>query len=160
MSHPCFHCSLATPANSRFHQHLMGSERVFCCGGCMAVAETIVNQGLGDYYLQRQRPALTQSDLEQLSSADEDLDHPAVQAEFVHTQGDQCQAELVLSGMTCTACSWLIERQLRRLKGITAASVNFSTQRLLLGYTRSLPLSQIVLQIEKLGYHARPFIAR
>src|SRR5262245_8243977 len=44
------------------------------------------------------------------------------------TTGTQ-NRELLLTGMTCTACARTIERTLQHTEGVTSASVNFATRR-------------------------------
>ncbi len=154
----CFHCGLPCPESPVYSSCLDQLEKRFCCAGCQAVAEEIYAQGLGGYYELRQQPANSQVDHEPSLLIAEDLDHPAYQARFVHNDGNIAHAEWIVSGMTCTACSWLIERSVRKIEGIHGASLNFSTERLHLSYEPGLSLAHVARTIESLGYEAQPFL--
>lgn len=156
---PCFHCGLPAQGE-RFHQVILGESRNFCCAGCLAVAETIVESGLANYYLNRDTvasgPAALPESLQTLLA----YDHPAAQKEFVHHEGEIASCELSLENISCAACAWLIEHRLQQQPNIEIASVNLSTQRLHLRWQeKNLPLSQILSTLEKIGYRARPYQA-
>ncbi|NNM51861.1 MAG: heavy metal translocating P-type ATPase, partial [Pseudomonadales bacterium] len=159
MTSACFHCALPVPLSERYSCNLLGQERLFCCAGCQAVAQTIVACGCADYYQHRLQPATSfqalAPELPDLAA----LDHPAVQADYVQHQGSVDQAELTLAGLTCTACSWLIEHRLMQLPGIEQVAVNFSTQRLLVRFDERTSPSKIVAAIRDIGYQARPYVA-
>ncbi len=154
----CFHCGLECPGAPVFQVCLDQQNRLFCCAGCQAVAEAIFAQGLGSYYDLRQQPAQSQIDHEPTSLIPEDLDHPAYQQRFVQVDGAMAHAQWIVSGMTCTACSWLIERSVRQIPGVHAASLNFSTERMHLSYDPSLSLARVARTVESLGYEAQPFL--
>ena len=57
-------------------------------------------------------------------------DEAATQAGFVRTLADgRHEVSLLLEGIHCGACIWLIERWLARRPGVAAADVNFATRR-------------------------------
>lgn len=115
----CYHCGLPVDPNAKFTAIILDEPRDMCCPGCKAVAETIVESGLEDYYRFRTAPA-EQGDqalndtLTQLAIYDE----PALQDEFVHEQGDLKEIQLTVEGITCAACGWLIEKQLSKVEGV------------------------------------------
>jgi len=86
-----------------------------------------------------------------------DLDE--VQQEFTKTLADGTrQARLMVEGIHCAACVWLIEKALSGMAGITKAEVNLVHHRLLLQWqpdTVSLP--KIMSRLAALGYAAVPF---
>ncbi len=66
------------------------------------------------------------------------------------------QAELIVEGMTCAACSSAVERSVRRLSGVREAAVNLATNRLKLVYDpAAVKLSEIKAAVEKAGYTPR-----
>lgn len=84
-------------------------------------------------------------------------DHPNTQQQFSREQDLAC-AELSIEGVTCAACAWLIEQQLARDRASKQATVNLSSHRLRLLWDDSqAPLSQLLADLEQLGYRARPF---
>ena len=52
----CFHCALPVPPGAHYQVIIEDEPREMCCRGCQAVAQTIVDNGLTDYY--RHRTAL------------------------------------------------------------------------------------------------------
>lgn len=68
------------------------------------------------------------------------------------------RSRLLLGGMTCAACTWLIEQTLQAVHGVDRVSVNLGQSRLDIEYCPDkAPLSDIFQRIEALGYRARPF---
>lgn len=155
----CFHCNEAIPAGSSFTLLIEQQERQFCCPGCLAVAETIIDQGLGDYYKFRTAPASkAQLVPEQLQLLN--YDSAEVLADLTHTKEHHTQIELSITGISCAACAWLIEKQLKKNPAIYSVNVNSSTARCMVSWDlQQLKLSELLSLINKLGYQASPFMA-
>ena len=65
------------------------------------------------------------------------------------------KVELAISGMTCSACSAAVERTTKKLPGVSASSVNLTTNRATIEYQPSvIKLSEIKAAIDKAGYSA------
>ena len=158
----CFHCGLDVPENLDLPIVYEGENRPACCAGCQAVAQSIIDAGLGSYYKQRtadaEKAALPPAEiLEQLKL----YDLPEVQADFVETQGEGREAVLMLGGITCAACVWLIEQQLLRLPGVVRVDLNYSTRRVRVAWNHEqVALSDILLRIQNTGYTAAPYDAQ
>jgi Cu2+-exporting ATPase len=131
MVQTCYHCGLPVPETSPFHTKIMGEQRELCCHGCQAVAETIVANGLEDYYRYRTELPNTAEDLVPDELRKLDLyDHPEVQKSFVFHSGENLrEASLILEGITCAACIWLNEQHVGKLPGVTAVDINYATRR-------------------------------
>ncbi len=85
-----------------------------------------------------------------------DLDE--VQAEFVPQLGTEREIYLLVEGIHCAACVWLIERALGRTAGVLQAQVNLANKRLILRWdNRQIRLSQVLSQMGQIGYAAVPF---
>jgi len=81
-----------------------------------------------------------------------------VQAEFVHESGQEREINLLVEGIHCAACIWLIEQTLNRLPGVLSARVNLSAKRLLVRWDNSrIKLSEILERLARIGYAAVPF---
>ena len=159
----CFHCGLPVPSGTHFHATVFGQSQAMCCRGCQSVAESIVENGLEDYYKHRTELPKTAEDLvpdvlRQLAL----YDHPQVQKSFVlEGKGDYKEASLILEGITCAACVWLNERHLGQLVGVRSVNVNYGSQRARVRWNdNQIKLSQILTEINKIGYHAHPFSAQ
>ena len=163
MKKTCFHCGLDVPKQIDLSIRYEGRDEPSCCAGCQAVAQSIIDAGLGNYYKQRtadaEKAALPpQEMLAQLKL----YDLPEVQAEFVEMgEGDEREGVLMLGGITCAACVWLVEQQLLRLNGMVRVELNYSTQRVRVVWDNSrLKLSDILLRIQNTGYTASPYDAQ
>ena len=55
----CFHCGLPLPAGARDRVLFEGRAHRVCCAACAALAETVIANGYGDYYRERDRLAAT-----------------------------------------------------------------------------------------------------
>lgn len=158
---PCFHCALPVPAGSRYTAVVLGETRELCCPGCQAVAQAIVAGGLETYYSHRSENSVNPQQLPtQLRDEQALYDRPDVQAPFVHREGDLSEITLLVEGISCAACGWLIERHLRRLPVVTDVQLNLSNHRLQVRWDQSrLPLSQLLSDLRSIGYAAHPWQA-
>jgi P-type Cu2+ transporter len=159
----CFHCGEAVPEHVDFRAAIEGVQRQMCCAGCKAVAEAIAGAGLCAYYDRRSTPGKPGA----TSAVPADstlgvLDSPAYQQGVVQIRPDGTrEVSLLLEGVTCAACIWLIERRLQSLPGVREASVNFSTQRAYVHWDdEAIRLSGIVEAVQAIGYGAEPFDPR
>jgi Cu2+-exporting ATPase len=162
----CFHCNEVVPLGIVLCVTINQKEQPMCCIGCQAVAQTIVDNDLTQYYQVRTEPAQKGSDLipEQLKSAqqkkNELLDEDVLQNEFIYQDNNAKEAILSVEGISCAACAWLIEMQLSKLKGIVQINVNATTQRATIKWQDGeVKLSEILTAIEHIGYQALPFKA-
>lgn len=157
----CFHCHEPVLTGDRFVLTLEGQTQQFCCAGCQAVADTIFKNGLSDYYKFRtESAAKVEAMPAQLVAELASFDNAEVLADISREQDNITEIELSISGMSCAACAWLIEKQLKQHSAVVSANINSSTQRALLRWdSKTLPLSQILKTIAALGYQASPFVA-
>ncbi|MGF6146924.1 Copper-exporting P-type ATPase A [Kingella potus] len=158
----CFHCGLAVPPGTHLPVVYEECEHPTCCAGCQAVAQSIIGAGLGSYYKQRtaraEQAALPPPELlAQLKL----YDLPEVQQDFVAAaDGGGREAVLMLDGVTCAACVWLIEQRLQRLNGVLSAELNYSTLKARVHWDESrILLSDILLAVKQTGYSALPYDA-
>ena len=133
-----------------------------CCFGCQAVAQSIVENGLEDYY--RSRDSLPESPREAMPAVLDQLalfDHAEFQKSFVKELGqNEREASLLLEGITCAACIWLNEQHVGRLPGVTAVDINYATRRARVRWDETrVKLSDILGAIAAIGYRAYPYDA-
>ncbi|MBK3845625.1 MAG: cadmium-translocating P-type ATPase [Gammaproteobacteria bacterium] len=158
---PCYHCGLPVPAGSTYHARVLNKQRALCCPGCQAVAEAIVQGGLENYYSHRSDASINPDSLPQALTDELELyDRKDVQAPFVRHEGELADASLMIEGISCAACGWLIEKHLRRLDAVSEASLNLSNHRLRVRWDdASLPLSELLVELRRVGYAAHPYRA-
>ena len=155
----CFHCGLLLDEKV-YPVVLDGVARDTCCRGCQAVAQTIVDNGLGAYYRNRSAPSPTARN----AGVPAELgvyDLAEVQRAFVRevpAAAHEKEASLLIDGVTCAACVWLIEQRLARLSGVSAVSLNYATRRARVRWdTRVTALSKLLRAVADLGYAAQPY---
>lgn len=158
---PCYHCALPVPPGSRFQAFVLGETRTLCCPGCQAVAQAIVAGGLESYYRHRSEHSTNPRQLPaQLPDEQALYDRPDVQAAFVRRADDLAEITLLVEGVSCAACGWLIERHLRRLPVVIEARLNLSNHRLYVRWDQDrLPLSRLLAELRSIGYAAHPWQA-
>lgn len=128
-----------------------------CCPGCQAVATAIVEGGLESFYQFRTATNERPSPQNQYTQRWEIYDLPEVQAEFViPIEGNWQQANLLLEGISCAACSWLIETHLKKNSAVRSATVNLTSHRCSIVWDSSQPLSAIFQSLAGIGYMPRP----
>lgn len=156
---PCYHCGLPVPTGSRFHAMVLGEERALCCPGCQAVAEAIVAGGLEHYYSHRSENSANPQALPQALPDELALyDRSDVQRPFVQHEGELSETQLLIEGISCAACGWLIEKHLRGVQGVAEAHLNLSNHRLQVRWQDSqLPLSKLLAELRRIGYAAHPW---
>lgn len=158
----CYHCGQTIPAGIDLFVTINASPRAMCCIGCQAVAKAIVDNGLDDYY--RNRDALPETGREAVPAILDSLklyDHADFQKSFVRVLGDtEREASLIIEGITCAACIWLNERHVAQLPGVTGVEINFATRRARVRWDeRRIQLSDILAAVVAIGYQAHPYDA-
>ena len=149
----CFHCG--EPLRGRLlTARLQEAEVPVCCLGCRAAAQLIAQFGLEDFYRFRTAPSATPR-----PSSDEwrEFDEPAVLDSVTQADPEGRSAVLLIDGLTCAACSWLIGRSLEHIEGVVRASLNTATGRASVVWNPAkVPFSRVLQVISDLGY--RPHI--
>ncbi len=150
LSRGCFHCGEPLPEHGAVSARVQGSDRSFCCAGCRAAAELIGTLGLEDFYRFRTAPPL-----KPVESSDQWLlydDAPLMQS-LTEAEPRGRAVVLLIGGVTCAACGWLITRSLQCSEGVRHVSVNTATGRARLVWDpAAVKLSQLLRLIEQLGY--------
>lgn len=156
----CYHCGQDIKPSERIDRIIKGTERGFCCHGCASVCEVIHDSGLESFYKlspDTQRPVAPSPELVKGS---EFFDYDEVQSQYVKELTEQRQITLMSDAIHCAACIWLIEHSLAKIQGITYANVNFTNKQIKLRWDNSkIKLSQILKQLNQIGYDARPYDA-
>jgi Cu2+-exporting ATPase len=157
----CYHCGLEVPQHSDFSLVIKGIRRAMCCPGCAAVAATIFENGLQQFYKFRSAPS-TQVVASSASEAEENpyanWDLSEIQQDYISETGQGLLSiRLYIGNMTCAACTWLIEKHLGKLPGIDRIAVNGTTRRGEIIWTpETISLSEILQAIKQIGYDPSP----
>lgn len=153
----CFHCAQPITATDRVDAKIEGQSRTFCCNGCRCVCEAIYNAGLEGFYQRTPEGAL----LMPPPPPPRDLglyDLDEVQQEFVEGLGEIRDINLLVDGIHCAACVWLIENRLLSMPGVVEARVNLTGRKLRVKWDNSRQkLSSVIDGLGRIGYAAVPF---
>ena len=152
----CFHCGLPVP-EPPIQAPISGEERAFCCSGCKSVCEAIYAAGLEGFYRRTLEGEVLGPPPEPPKELDlYDLDE--IQEAFTPTLGETREIHLLVEGIHCAACVWLIENRLQSLPGVLDARVNLTGRKLKLRWNNTqVPLSQSLKHLAQIGYKAVPF---
>lgn len=119
----------------------------------------IVDGGLENFYRFRTQKSTRPDD----SSKDFNVyDLVDVQSDFVLSPDSDVdstnrRAQLLLEGITCAACSWLIEHHLSTITGVSNVLVNATTHRLSVDFdSAQIALSKVMLELDSIGYKPQP----
>lgn len=146
----CDHCLLEMKPESAVTADFNGKTRYFCCHGCLGVYELIHKESLGAFYRSRSGwspgpPEKTRVD-------------PGAFRDSVNKFGKILSAEMVLSGIRCASCVWLVEKFLLGMEGVLSARVNYATHRLTVQWDEEkTPLRNILEGIRSIGYVPHPY---
>lgn len=151
----CYHCGEPVPQASHWTCEIDGAERQMCCPGCLAAAEFVRSAGLQAYYRFR---TSTAPRAESTGGPDwSRYDGAALRARLVAEEGERSVTHLLVDGMRCAACAWLLERRLEQCPGEARIAVNPATGRARLSWARdATELSSLLATIAGLGFKPRP----
>jgi len=130
-----------------------------CCFGCAAVAELLEAQGLASWYETREEATGVRADpvpdvLRQAAW----IESPDVVERFTTRRGDHLrESTLLVEGISCAACVWLIEEYLRRQPGVCSASVSLTSHRARVAWDETVcGLGDLVARLAEIGFASRP----
>lgn len=157
----CWHCGEPLPATVVIHARIGGQPRPMCCHGCRAAAEWIEQLGLGDYYRLRTAPA-QKPDADPDNSSHDAWRRPEISRHVIRDLGaGRHEMMLLIEGVRCAACVWLIERALGALPGVISVQVNAAAQRArVIWQDAAITLPQILEHLSRTGYRALPLDAQ
>jgi len=154
----CYHCQGALP-ESPLSLELEDQTVRVCSAECANTAQGIVASGLSDFYSHRDQTTISHNNSHKPVDDWRTYERPAVMQEFVRQQsGTEWIADLLVQGVHCAACTWLIENKLNSFPGTLSIEVNPVTTRAQLRWNpEKVRLASLLEEIEKLGYMPVPF---
>lgn len=147
---PCWHCGIPVK-DAVFSASTPEGKQPTCCPGCCAAVETIYGMGLGDYYQFRADNA-PQPDEAQAQRQLALFDIDELLLPHISDRPDGQRLTLQLTGLTCAACAWLIEKTLSAMADVTAVSVNFASMKLQVSFKGRARARDVAEQVQRLGY--------
>lgn len=152
--HSCAHCGLPVPPGLLDRaRHLQ-----FCCHGCETAYSVIHGCGLDAYYRLRKSSEASAAPARGTGGRYAEFDDPAFRKMYCSpaSQG-LLTTELVLEGIHCSACVWLLERLPSVLPGVVDARLDIRRSLIRITWLEAeLPLSRIARTLDSLGYAPHP----
>ncbi|TNF56941.1 heavy metal translocating P-type ATPase [bacterium] len=151
---PCDHCLLEIPEEKAIVEEIRGQKQFFCCNGCRGVYRLIRDEGLDEFY-ERRGLSWTPGPPGEIS-----LEH-SVFAEAVRDVEGEGEIDIILDGIRCASCIWLIEKILLRTDGVIYARVNYATHKARIRWNPDkTEITKILGRITTLGYTPKPYLAK
>lgn len=126
----------------------------FCCRGCEAAWHLVNGLGLASYYRRRS----IDPTLRPLKPDNAAPQRPDLMALAHVDERGITTLHLMVEGLHCAACVWLIESLLSRQSGVVHARLNMTTQRLVVRWQGSPEeAARVVEPVLLVGYHVVPY---
>ncbi len=162
--HACAHCSLPVPAGLVVE----GSAQQFCCHGCATAYSVISSCNLQAYYDLLERTSGERGPARVSRRAYGEFDDPTFHALYCRPVKDRAaqasdassgllRTELLLEGVHCAACVWLVEKLPQVLPGVAEARLDLRRASVSVTFDPAqVRLSRIARMLDSLGYCPHP----
>lgn len=153
----CTHCASPVPRGLVEE----GSEHQFCCHGCKTAYSLIHSCGLDRYYRLRDEAIETAggtSPVKLTGRRYSEFDDSVFRGLYCRPgEGGLTTIELVLEGVHCTACVWLLEKLPSLLPGVIESRLDLRRATVHITWNDdSVRLSRIATVLDSLGYKPHP----
>ena len=143
----CAHCE--SELNKGFIEDDSGN--YFCCEGCRSVYNLINNQGFSSFYTKRSNWQAKPVDMAEASAE-------YFQSCVNNISGGFCELTVVISGVRCAACIWLIENSISKEQGIESVRMNYANHKAKIVFNpKIIDLDNVLKKITNLGYCPLPY---
>jgi Cu2+-exporting ATPase len=150
----CDHCLLEVPEHKAIVEERGARKHFFCCHGCRGVYRLIRDEGLDEFY-ERRGPPWTPGPSGEIS-----LEHSAF-TETVRDVEREGEIDIILDGIRCASCIWLIEKILLRTDGVIYARVNYATHKARIRWNPDrTDITKVLSRITSLGYTPKPYLVK
>jgi heavy metal translocating P-type ATPase len=145
----CDHCMLEFNRNAGIEKEADGKTLCFCCHGCAGAYELINGSGLGSFYVKRSDWEAGPADTAKVS---EDLFTDSL----TETE-DEYSLDVMLTGVRCASCIWLVETFLQKDPDVTYARVNYATHKAKIRWKKdTVSPAEIIDKLSSIGYPPLP----
>ena len=146
----CDHCSLQVPDKTAVTDEINGEKKIFCCNGCRGVFRFISSEGLSDFYDRRESSWTP-------GPPDERPIEFSAFSDSLRPEGDEMEIGVVIDGIRCASCIWLIEKLMLRTDGVHYARVNYATHKALIRWDpKATDVKNVLTRIRSIGYTPKP----
>ncbi|MGM0563507.1 MAG: heavy metal translocating P-type ATPase [Pseudomonadota bacterium] len=157
----CHHCAEVIPEGQAVIAASGDKTRSFCCHGCRAAADLIIDSGLGAFYRLRNGDEL---DNRITPVGEVDTEHwraydsrAALESYTSELENGRREIRLSVPQIYCSACSWLLDRKLSQIEAVEDILIAPEQRQMRLRWRADItPLSDILIALAEIGYPARP----
>ena len=150
----CIHCKLPIPQRDLVVDEVDGKELHFCCHGCQGVYRVINGAGLGKFYQQRD---WHQEGVPE-GVFDTAFDEALLAGHVVSHNETSAEIALIIEGIRCASCVWLLEKLIEKVQGVETIMVNYGTHRAQIRFNpKETAPKEIFTNIIRLGYLPHPY---
>jgi Cu2+-exporting ATPase len=152
--HTCHHCGLSFRWNPLGAVAEDGTLLEFCCRGCLGAFRIICSAGLAKFYQRADRSMPTVTVAEQGQFDDQELIRHMI------PDGEFCRLDILVGGISCPSCIWLLERMIARVAGVLEVSISYAGGIATVSFDPAVGTpSEIFASISALGFTPRPYSA-
>jgi Cu2+-exporting ATPase len=134
------------------------AELQFCCNGCRLAWQLLHEYGLDNFYSLCEEQGTSPRQAQSTGHDFSEFDDPAfLQNHVRHLPDGLMEAKVLIEGIHCAACVWLIEKLPRLSKGVVEIRVSLGSQTATIRWKGDVTtLAQIAQQLDKIGYQTHP----
>lgn len=144
----CAHCS--TEINPSLSIYDKEEDKYFCCSGCQSVYHLIKDGGFGSFYTKR-------SDWESGPVEQIDADEECFESSIEVLKNGDYSLSIVISGIRCAACVWLIESNAKQDERIKSFRINYANHKAKVVFNpKDISVKEVLQKITQLGYCPLP----
>jgi len=153
----CFHCGEPLPIGGTFSVSVDNSDRAVCCFGCQTVANLIAGAAMTAFYQQRtDYPPTPEQQTTQTS--DWYNDKTWLQT-FAKVDAAQQEIPLMVTGMSCAACAWIIERFVQEVENVQSVNIQLALGKVTINLSPDSSAGPAIEVLQGLGYGVQPWRA-
>lgn len=144
----CAHCN--TEVNPALSIHDKELDKYFCCDGCASVYHLINDEGFGSYY--NKRTEVNETPVEKISADEEYFD-----TSIEELKNGDLELSVVITGIKCAACVWLIESSAQKDTRIKSFRINYANHKAKIVFDpKKISVNEVLEKITRLGYCPLP----
>ena len=133
------------------------TDRAVCCVGCQTVAKLITGSAMTAFYQQRTNYP-PRADQQATQTSDWYNDKTWLET-FAKVNAEQQEIPLLVTGMSCAACAWIIERFLREQTEAQSIHVQLTLGKVTIHLHPDSDAGPVIDVLQRLGYGVQPWRA-
>ncbi len=145
----CGHCS--SEVNPKTGIYEKENDKYFCCEGCRSVYHLINDEGFASFYTKR-------TDWDDAAPAEQvEADEEYFETSLEVLKNGDYSLSIVITGIRCAACIWLIESLALKDERIKSFRINYANHKAKIVFNpNDISVKEVLQKITRLGYCPLP----